>query len=364
VSARVLIVSPFGPPHRGGLEAYIEWLSSSLAGHGADVRMLSTDVREVDADFAVHALDVPVGGGTSWPLVLGSPRDRAVISDAVRWSDLVIHQNCFWNLTALASRAAARLHRRQFTVVHAAYRTYPGAGHLTGAFAWAYARGVGRAQLRRAPAIAVSQSTRRFIESEYGTSALLAPCPLPAPEGSGRRSAHRDGGEALRIAWVGRLVPVKAPAVAIAVGDALAARYSFEMHMYGDGPLQAELPSRPWLRLHGALPREEVLDEVAQADLFLSTSRADNVQVALLEALSLGVPCVATRVGEAEDYLSGALSQGLVEIDDVAGMVNAIERVLAEGPQVRRESLRRGAQLAIRHDPDAAARRVIEVLGL
>ncbi len=332
--------------------------------HGATVRLLATDVRDVDAHYRVHAADIPVGGGTSWPLVLPGRGNRAVMQEAVDWADVVVHQNCFWNLTSLASRAASRLGRPQFTVVHAAHRSYPGAGVVTTAFAWSYARTVGRSQLRRAPAIAVSESTRTFLREEYGVGASLAPCPLPGPGAQNMEPIVRHRDSIPRIAWVGRLVPVKAPALAVEVGDALAAAGPIEMHVYGNGPLEAEMPSRPWLHLHGALPREELLAEVAQADVFLSTSRADNVQVALLEALSLGVPCVATRVGEAEGYLTGVLSEGLVAVDDVPGMVAAVQRTLAEGPEYRTAARRRGAELTALHDPHTAAERLLEVLGI
>lgn len=364
MSRRVLVVSPFGPPHHGGLESYIDWLHGALESHGASVRMLSTNVREVDADYTVGAIDVPVGGGTSWPLVLPGRGTRATIRSSLEWADIVIHQNCFWNLTALVSRMAARHGVPQYTVVHAAYRTYPGAGFVTSSFAWAYGTSIGRSQLRRAPAIAVSASTQRFVEREYGVPALLAPCPLPAPNGEVAASGPSVHDGPPRIAWVGRMVPVKAPDIAVRVGDALAAHGGIEMHFYGGGPLEETIPARPWLHVHGALPREDVLREVARADLFFSTSRADNVQVALLEALSLGVPCVATRVGEADEYLVGPLARGLVEVDDVGGMVMAIRDVLASGQDMRQDARLRGAELVAEHDPDRAARRMAELLDL
>ena len=359
---RVLLVSPFVPPHRGGLETYVAWLCDELRSAGHEVRILATDVRPASADVMVHARDLRVGGGTSWPLVMPSRDARRRVDDALRGVDLVVHQNCFWNLTDLVSRRAARRGIAQRTVVHAAFATYPGAGWTTRASADAFRILAGTPQLRRARPIAVSRATERFLAQEYRTESAYVPCPIPqVPEIDG---AALVADEPLRIAWVGRLAPVKAPLAALEAVARVAQVRPVELHVFGGGPLEGGLPSAPFVTWHGDTPREQVLQQVAASHIFLSTSLADNAQLALLEALALGRPCVATSVGEASGYLEGPLGVGLVPPGDVAGLARALLKVADEWPAVQHAASSRGDELRTTYAPDRVGALMLQELGL
>ncbi len=360
--SRVLIVSPFVPPHRGGLETYIGWLTAALATAGHDVRWLTTDVRPAAAHYVVPARDVAVGGGTSWPLVIPSSRIRQIVDDATAWADLVLHQNCFWNLTSVAAASAKRNGTRQRTIVHAAFATYPGAGATTHLSADAYRIAFGKRQLLRAPPIAVSHASVKFMQDEYGVRAIRVPCPLPdVPEIVGATLAV-DG--PVRIAWVGRLAPVKAPNVAVAAIERLTTDRRVELHMFGGGPMELEVRTSPAVILRGDLPRVEVLRAVADCHIFLSTSLADNAQLALLEALVLERPSVATDVGEASAYLAGALRVGLTSPGDVAATARALDLVIADWPSRAAATAERGRSLRSEYDPEVIADQLLRVLGL
>lgn len=361
--SRVLVVSPFLPPHRGGIETYVEWLRTIITEAGHEVRSMGCDVRPSDAEYVVPARDLRVAGGTSWPLVLPGRRARRMITHGVGWADLVVHQNCFWNLTSLAGKAADRQGRQQFTIVHAAHATYPGSGIGTRAAAGAYARIFGRAQLRAAPAIAVSRATEAFLARDYSSPATYVPCPLPRLPVRGLRSGEASGSPA-RIAWVGRLVPVKAPETAVDVLRALRASRAAELHVFGGGPLADRLRGHPGVVLRGEISRDDLLRSLAECDAFLSTSVADNAQIALLEALALGLPCVATRVGEATTYMDGALRDGLVAVGDIPAMVSALTRQLDERPRYSSDARRRGEQLLREHDPHRCAEEMLTALKL
>lgn len=360
--SRVLIVSPFGPPHGGGLETYVDWLRECISGAGHEVRLLSCDVRDVDAEWITPAQDLLVGGGTSWPLVLPSRRTRATMREAVRWADLVLHQNCFWNLTSLAASAARRGGCAQRTIVHAAFATYPGAGVTTRVSADAYRLLAGQRQLRIAPPIAVSYASKAFVEAEYGVPCDRVPCPLPGvPEIEG---ACLGPGERVRIAWVGRVAPVKAPLDAVEAVRLLAQTHDVELHMFGTGPLSDRIPDDVRIVRRGNLQRDELLREVASCHVFLSTSLADNAQLALLEALVLGRPSVATTVGEAPAYLAGPLTGGLTAPADPAGAAAALSMVIDDWDRWAAWTGTRARQLRNEYDPAAVGAEMLRVLYL
>lgn len=74
----------------------------------------------------------------------------------------------------------------------------------------------------------------------------------------------------------------------------------------GDGPLLKEVKRQcayfpPFIKVEfkGALPHEEVLEYYHHtgAELFIQVSRSEGVPVSIMEALSFGIPVVATNVG-------------------------------------------------------------------
>jgi glycosyltransferase involved in cell wall biosynthesis len=107
----------------------------------------------------------------------------------------------------------------------------------------------------------------------------------------------------------------------------------------GDGPERERLaalaralpgPHRAVLLGHVA----NVADVLCAADAFVLPSRAEGLGVAALEAMALGLPVVATRVGGLEQAV--AQSGLLVPPDDAAALATAVASLAADGDLVRR----------------------------
>lgn len=144
------------------------------------------------------------------------------------------------------------------------------------------------------------------------------------------------------IVMLGRLARVKRVELGIAAFEAYVSSLESEswpqLYIIGDGP------ERPALEI---LPKPEVLGNVhflgfqkgpweilAQAQLFLLTSDSEGLPSSLLEAASLGVPAVCTRVGgipEVADLLS-SYPVYLAEAGDVEGLAEGIAQGLAQSP--------------------------------
>ncbi len=111
----------------------------------------------------------------------------------------------------------------------------------------------------------------------------------------------------------------------------------------GSGPQETRLR-----RVAGALGLEkavlflgERLDVprlLGAADVVLLASREEGMPNAVLEALAAARPVVATRAGGVPELLSEGVTGLLVEPGDIAGMVDALERVLTDAPLSRRLS--------------------------
>ena len=102
----------------------------------------------------------------------------------------------------------------------------------------------------------------------------------------------------------------------------------------GGGSEEAAL--REWVQrrgltgvcFHGAVPNEEIPRFLANADIFLNPTNADNMPLNLLEAFAAGVPVVTTNVGGIPDLLGSVEAAMLVDPNDAAAMAAKIEELL------------------------------------
>ncbi|MFN3886643.1 MAG: glycosyltransferase [Aquabacterium sp.] len=137
-----------------------------------------------------------------------------------------------------------------------------------------------------------------------------------------RRGPLRQGlgipEDAVLVGQIGRLSPEKGPDVFLRA--ALAAHGAApDVHfvLVGEGPLRAdlqELVARLGLasRVHFAGLRQDMASVYAELDIVVSASRSEAMPLALLEAMSCGLPVVATRVGGVPDLIQPGLSGWLV----------------------------------------------------
>jgi teichuronic acid biosynthesis glycosyltransferase TuaC len=116
---------------------------------------------------------------------------------------------------------------------------------------------------------------------------------------SGAHVARADDGA--RPHWVvcARLVPSKR--VDLAIREA--ARHRAALTIIGDGPLRAELEAlasgfEPRARFTGQLPRGDALALIAEAHKLVHLSEAEGAPTVIREARALGVPVLATPVGD------------------------------------------------------------------
>jgi glycosyltransferase involved in cell wall biosynthesis len=296
----VLLVSSFVLPHAGGVEAFVESVRVLLEEHGCEVRVLACRYPGFDAGGDVH---VPTRfvGANRWPLPTGG---WSTIRNEVSRADLVLANGGRHLLSVLAVLAARREGRPALLVVHGSFEGRYAGKRVIGVARELFQRTLGTVAVRLSRPVSVSRVGVGGLRDLYGVDAAYLPYPVrdlpPASAPSPRP------GEPFRVVWVGRLSPEKDPVLAVCAVELVRERRPIELVMYGDGPLRPRLDSlareRPWLEVLGVRPWLEVQAAQGRAHACLSTSVHDNVQVALLEAVSRGIPTVSTRVGDAPSY--------------------------------------------------------------
>ena len=349
VEPRVLLVASFVRPHPGGVEDFVDSTRTLLEERGLATRVLAC--RLPGADTTADAV-VPTRflGSSSWPLPTGG---WGTLWREVGAADVVVANNARHVLPVLAVLFARARGRRAALVMHGS-----GVGPYGGSRAFGLARALfqrtlGRAAMRLAHPVSVSRAGVEGARLLYGVDASYLPYPLrmqaPAPSSRGL-----EDDEAMRVVWVGRLFPEKNPRLAIEAVEILRRNRSAELHVCGDGPLRPELErlaaERSWLVLHGAQPWEKAQALQAGGHACLATSVADNVQVAVLEALSRGIPTVSTRVGDAPTYYVSAPLQNLcVPTQNPEAMAAALADIASSYDRCRREFTANAEILRARH---------------
>jgi len=90
---------------------------------------------------------------------------------------------------------------------------------------------------------------------------------------------------------------------------------------------------------------QDVTSILLQADCFVLPSRVEGMSNALLEAMALGMPCVATSVSGSIDLIHSERNGMIVPVEDPVALANAILTVL--GSQAARANLGHEARVSI-----------------
>ena len=334
---RVLIVSGIWPPDVGGPASHAPAVADYLQGCGHEVEVVVT------ADVAPAPCAHPIRW-TPRRLPAGLRHLHALLTIVrrARRADVVYTTGMF-----ARSALGATLARRPYVL------------KLTGDPAFERARwrglvesdvdsyqrvGAGPADglLRRLRDLTVRRAAFVFCPSAYlcelavswgadGTRVEILPNPTPVavelqPRDELRRRFGLDG---FALAFAGRLTAQKALEVAVAAVE-LCEGVTFLVA--GDGPERERLErvAGPRVRFLGAVSRHEVLELFAASDAALLSSSWENFPHAVVEALAVGTPVIATDVGGVSEVVRDGENGLLVPPGDPEALAGAVRRLVGD----------------------------------
>ena len=194
--------------------------------------------------------------------------------------------------------------------------------------------------------VAVSTDNAKFICAEEGVNParlMVLPNGIPLPPVTRpdlaeirRQLGLPDGCRV--IGTVGRLVPVKNYSLLIE-SFAQLARQQPDLHLLfiGDGPVRAELEAQAHKlnlapSVHFLGMRSDIAELLRLLDVFVLSSLSEGLSIALLEAMAVGCPIVATAVGGNRELIQDGTTGLLVLSGDGESLANAIARLLQNPP--------------------------------
>ncbi|MCW5730619.1 MAG: glycosyltransferase family 4 protein [Alphaproteobacteria bacterium] len=184
-------------------------------------------------------------------------------------------------------------------------------------------------------------------------------------------------GAPLVILSVGRAVAKKGYDVLLAALAELPAGLDWRFVHIGGGELQKKLKAQaaaaglaPRIEWLGARPQKEVLDWLRRADIFVLACRRagdgdqDGLPNVLMEAQSQGLPCVSTRFAAVPELIRDGETGLLAEPGDVAGLAQAMARLLADAQLRQRLGAAGEARVRAEFGMAAGIRQLAERFGL
>lgn len=179
--------------------------------------------------------------------------------------------------------------------------------------------------------LAVSESLRSHIKRHFGQESTVVYDMLGVEFVSAPIPNHSLNGNFTFVA-VGSLIQRKGYDILIeAFRQSGLSQSGCKVVIVGSGPEYDNLKSQiQCANLHdsvllaGRKSKEEILSILTNSHAFILSSRAETFGVACIEALSQGLPCIATICGGPEEYINDGNGL-LIPVNDVAALVSAMK---------------------------------------
>lgn len=333
---------------QGGAERQLYYILQELVRHGARPRLLCLTQGEFWEQH-IAALGVPA----TWVGQTGSrlARLRRIVAELRRDTPDVVQSQHFY--TNLYAAVAARV------------LGIPGIGAVRSDVISEVAAGgkfgMGRLSLRAPRFVAANSRTGMYNAQAFGVAAdrvAFLPNVVDTSRFAGRLMPKPDR---VRILTIGRLVPAKRfdRFLRVVADVRHRAHVPLSATIVGDGPLRSELESLAAtlglgpdvLTFAGAA--DSTVHHYQQADVFVLTSDWEGTPNVVLEAMSSGLPIVATRVGGLEDLVPEGAAGALLDSWDEEGLAEAV-LALVDAEVTRRAWGRAARTYVERHHAVAA----------
>ncbi len=339
----VLVVSGIWPPDVGGPASHAPEVASFLAARGHAVEVVTTAEREPPStEHPVRWVPRSLPAGVRHVVGAHLVARRAAAAN-------VVYTTGMFGRSAAGSHAAGAPYVVKLTADPAherARRRGLSAGDVE-AFQ-AEAGGARVRALRAARDWQLGGAARILCPSEFLRSIVLSwgiapervevlpnPAPVVAIDPRTRDETRRRLGlDGPLLVFAGRLTAQKSLELAL---GALARTSGISLVVAGDGDrrsalerLAGELGLDGRVRFVGPQPRERVLELFAAADAAVLSSSWENFPHAVVEALAVGTPVLATASGGVAEVVEDGVNGLLVPVGDVAALARAFERYFGE----------------------------------
>ena len=150
----------------------------------------------------------------------------------------------------------------------------------------------------------------------------------------------------IRLLCIGNLIPVKGHQYLInAINELHRRGYKVFLDLIGSGDLETEIKNqiidlqlKNYINVLGYMNHSQVQDEsksgkyniYCQPSVDLGNGFHEGIPVSLMEAMSVGIPCIATNTGSISELIINCETGLLVEDKNSVALAEAIQRLLTD----------------------------------
>jgi glycosyltransferase involved in cell wall biosynthesis len=388
---KILVFSPFYPPHIGGLESHADEFNKHLAKRGVEITVFTPRL-PIDApeEETIHG-NVRVIRFPAWepmhnypapkyvPFFLTSKFFRMFVSLRKERPDIVISRTRFFS-TSLFALAYARTrgvplvhieHGSDYASFNGKFKTFLGKcyDHV---FGWIVLRFADRV-------IANSNASAAFVKKLSGrdaaviyrgveTEKILAILPSAKSVIPGlTRDPGLDFENKTVISFVGRLIDGKGVADLLAALESLD-RDDFVCDIVGDGPERPRLESMAKreklegkIRFHGHQDHDRAIAIMKACDIIVNPSYGEGLPTSVTEAALCGKAIIATAVGGTPEIITGHDDGFLIPPKDPRILAEKIVYLLEHPDERERFGKNACAEVSEKFSWDRASDRYLEI---
>jgi glycosyltransferase involved in cell wall biosynthesis len=355
-------------PQTNGVVTSIDSFKAELERRGHQVWVFGPALRHSEPDpprtLRFYGITYPGQPEYKWVLPWGQ---GCKVSDIPRLGLDLVHLHTEFGLGWMGLNLDAKHHIPAIRTNHTYWDTYL---HYLPGPSWAYrriTRGITRRINDRLPMVLAPTHPIRDALLSYGIKSRIEILPTgvdlqrlkPARSKAAVRKALDLKPGTRLFASAGRLGQEKSWGLLL---EALArvkqrrAGLDFKLLLLGDGPERQALRRQAQrlglgqqLLLPGYVPRQQVIDSFAAADLFLFASQTETQGLVVLEALAQGTPCICVDVMGPGEILRDGKGGLLAEPDaeDLARCILQEETQPALRARLRREARAKACQYGL-----------------
>lgn len=220
---------------------------------------------------------------------------------------------------------------------------------------------------RRAKHLVVqTEECLNYLPASFRRKAVVLPNPvdgaIPLPIKGERRK---------NVVYLGRLEPEKNPMLLLEAFAQFSVDYpEYQLHYYGSGSLENELHEQARefhiidkVTWHGFCT--DAKQKIVDARIFVLPSNYEGVSNAMVEAMAMGIPVIATDcpIGGAATYIRNGENGILVPVKDVGKMSDAMKEI-ASNPLLAKRLSDNCRKIREDYPASVIASRLLEIAGI
>lgn len=307
-----------GSMGRGGAERVISILSRYYISKGwqVDIVMLLHSFNEYDLDQEVNVVDLSHSGGIRRGFIQTISKERQYM--AREKPDVVVcfmAQNCL--LTGIAMTGMS-------IPVIMSERIDPAEVNRNGVYKALLNHYYGSS----AKVIFQTNRARNYFNNRIKANSCIIGNPIKVVATKGISSKHE-------IVTAGRMTEQKNHAMLISAFAKIYHNHpEYRLTIYGDGPLMDQLKEQreklglsSVVEFPGNVPN--LHERIVDSEIFVLPSNFEGLSNALLEAMMLGLPVIATNCAGCDEVIENEKNGLLIPIGDESALIQALERYIS-----------------------------------